>query len=260
MKITTEKFARNMRINILKMIQRSGASHIASAFSCTDIIAVLYNDILRQEKDIFVLSKGHAGSAVYAALYEKGILSKEEIGNYYLDGSNLSGHISHKGVKGVEFSTGSLGHGICAACGMALAEKLDGKDSHVYVLVGDGECEEGSVWETALFANHHKLDNFTVIVDKNNFQAITTCEETISLGDIASKFQAFDWQTVSADGHNYSDITRALKIRKEGKPVCIIANTVKGKGVSFMENNILWHYRDPQNEFYMNALAELESE
>ncbi|GHV00348.1 transketolase [Clostridia bacterium] len=259
--MTDKLFSKRMRINILKMISKAKASHIAAAFSCTDILAVLYNRILREEKhDVFILSKGHAGSAVYAALFEKGYIGQADIDSYYLDGSLLSGHVSHVGMDKIEFSTGSLGHGVCVACGMAVADKLDGRDSHIYALVGDGECEEGSVWETALLARHYRLDNFTVIVDRNKYQAITTCDETISLGDLGGKWRAFGWETVEIDGHDHASVAAALLKRKKDKPVCIIAHTVKGKGVSFMENNMLWHYRDPQNEFFANALAELEAQ
>lgn len=258
----TKQFAKNMRIDILKMIHKAGASHIASAFSCADILAVLYNEVLdldeKGNKDTFILSKGHAGSAVYAALYEKGILNAAEIQNYYLNGSNLSGHISHLNVKGIDFSTGSLGHGICVAAGMALADRMNGNQNHVYVIVGDGECEEGSVWESAIFANHQKLDNLTVIVDSNKYQAIDTCVNTASLSNLKDRWSAFGWQVIEIDGHDYDEIKKGLLLRKTDSPVCVIANTIKGKGVSFMENNILWHYRDPQGEFFERALIELE--
>lgn len=267
MPIESRALAKRVRLDVLEMIHNSHASHIGSAFSVTDILSVLYADIMNYrpgepqwtERDRLVLSKGHAGSALYAVLAEVGFFPKEWLENYYKNGSPLSGHISHKGVPGVELSTGSLGHGVCVACGMAYAAKTDGKNCRVFAITGDGECDEGSVWETAMFANHYRLSNFTLIVDHNGLQSFGPCEETVELLDIGKKFRDFGWNVTETDGHDHNELRRALSARFDnGRPVCVIAHTVKGKGVSFMENNVLWHYRDPQGEEYERALFELQ--
>lgn len=261
----SEQLALEIRRHAIEMTHASHASHIGAILSVTDIVAVLYNDILKidpqnpenDKRDRLILSKGHAGVSIYAALAEKGYFDKNILDTYYMDGSVLSGHVSHKGVAGVEVSTGSLGHGTGMAVGMALAARLDHKKHHIYVIVGDGECEEGSVWEAALFAAHQKLDNLTVIVDHNKMQAMGKCEEQAGLTELAKRWEIFGFHTLECDGHNHDELRKVLKVRKKEKPVCIVANTVKGKGISFMENNLLWHYRDPQGEFYDKAREEL---
>jgi transketolase len=244
------------------------SSHIASILSMADILAVLYGKVLcfKSEepkwagRDRFILSKGHAGAGVYATLAESGFFPVEKLQSHYQDGSDLSGHVSHKGIPGVEFSTGSLGHGLPVAAGMALAAKINNKKNRVFVLLGDGECDEGSNWEAILFAAHHKLDNLVAIVDRNMLQSIYSTEETLSLEPFAEKWKAFGWNVVEVDGHNHEEILNACKARLEvqNKPLCIIASTIKGKGVSFMENNILWHYRSPQGSEFEAAIRELE--
>lgn len=266
--MTSEELARRIRLHAVELTHRTHASHVASVLSVADIIAVLYEDVMRvfpdeprhPKRDRLVLSKGHAGLAVYAALAELGFFGREMLDTYYQDGSCLSGHISHKRVPGVEFSTGSLGHGVAAAAGMALAGKLDGKAHHVYAVAGDGECEEGSIWESALFAAHNKLDNFTVVVDHNQFQALGRCREQAGMEGLAEKWRQFDFLVAECNGHDHSELKDALKTAGHGQPACIIAHTVKGKGVSFMENELLWHYRDPQGEFYHTACMELKGE
>lgn len=266
--MTSEELARRIRLHAVELTHRAHASHVASVLSVADIIAVLYKDIMRvfparpdsPERDRLVLSKGHAGLAVYAALAELGFFGLEMLDTYYQDGSSLSGHVSHKNVPGVEFSTGSLGHGAAAAVGMALAGKLDGNGHHVYAVAGDGECEEGSIWESALFAAHHKLDNLTVVVDHNRYQALGTCEAQAGLSGLAEKWRQFGFAVAECDGHSHRELKEALKMAGCGKPACIIAHTVKGKGVSFMENELLWHYRDPQGEYYHAACRELRGE
>lgn len=262
----SKKLAWKIRRDAIEMVHNSHASHIAAVLSAADIIAVLYADILRVEpktpkspdRDRFVMSKGHAGIAVYAALAEMKYFPVADLETYYANGSALSGHISHKGVPGVELSTGSLGHGIAVACGMALAARSAGKDYRIYALVGDGECNEGVVWETALTANQYALDNFTVIVDRNGMQAMGHCEKLMQMEPMADKWRSFGWEVVDVeDGNNHDQLRRAFHAPANGKPKCIIARTVKGKGVSFMENDLLWHYRDPQGEFYDRAIAEL---
>ena len=254
----------------IEMTHLSHGSHIASILSVADILAVLYNDVVSldcnnpkwERRDRVVLSKGHAGAAIYATLAEKGFFSIEQLKTHYQDGSVLSGHVSHKGVPGVEVSTGSLGHGICMAEGIALGLKLDNKDNHVFVVCGDGECDEGSVWECALFSNHFNLDNFTVIIDHNKMQSLDYCENTLSLNPFVQKWQSFGWNVYDIDGHDHNALRETMRIckkNKNGKPNVVIANTIKGKGISFMEMNILWHYRFPhEGEEYKSALKELK--
>lgn len=184
----------------------------------------------------------------------------EELKTHYADGSRLSGHVSHKGIPGVEISTGSLGHGACMACGIALNAKLENMPYYTYAIVGDGECDEGSIWEMALFANHFKLNQFVVIVDHNKMQSLDYCENTLALSPFAEKWKAFGWNVYDIDGHNHDELRNALNDAKKSqdKPTVIIANTVKGNGISFMENDILWHYRFPHDgEEYDGALKEL---
>lgn len=263
--LTGKELALRIRYHAINMTHNAGASHIASVLSIADIVGMLYAEIMmsfpndpeNDQRDRFILSKGHAGVAIYAALAEIGFFPLGELEKYYLNGSFLSGHISHKNVNGVEFSTGSLGHGVCVASGMALSAKLDKKNHHIYSIIGDGECNEGSVWEMAMFARQNKLDNFTVIIDHNKLQATDTCKKTMDPIDLGKKWEAFGWNVIEIDGHNFSEIKSGLKRTEKEKPACIIAHTTKGKGISFMENNILWHYRDPQGDFYKKALMEL---
>lgn len=262
----SKELAWKIRRHAIEMTHISGGSHIASALSIADILGVLYNDVMNifpddpknENRDRFVLSKGHAGAAVYAALAEKGFFDTELLKTHYADGSKLSGHVSHKNVPGVELSTGSLGHGACVASGMAMAGKINKKNYRVFTITGDGECDEGSIWEVALFANHYRLSNFTVIVDHNKLQSLDTCENTLEFINLADKWRCFGWHVIEIDGHNHDEIRKALLYQDKEKPTCIIAHTIKGKGISFMENKVLWHYRDPQGEDYENAVKELE--
>ena len=256
----------------LEMTHISRGSHIGAIFSLAEIMATLYAKVLNvnpgqpkmPSRDRLILSKGHAGAAVYAALAETGFFPVEELSTHYANGSRLSGHVSHKGVPGVEFSTGSLGHGLPVAAGMALAAKKDNADHRVYVVMGDGECDEGSVWEAALQAHQYKLDNLVAVIDHNRMQSLDFCENTLALAPFAEKWRAFGWHAIEVDGHDTDALQAAFAEAKaqrgSGKPTVIIAVTVKGKGVSFMENNILWHYRTPQGEEYEAALAELEGQ
>ena len=267
--MNSKELSINIRESAITMVHQHHASHIASALSIADMLAVLYADILRvnpadpgwKERDRFILSKGHAGVAVYAALAERGFFPKDELASYYADGSVYSGHVSHKGVPGVEFSTGSLGHGACVATGMALAAKKKGAAHRVYTIIGDGECDEGSIWEMALFAKQQKLGNLTVLVDHNHMQAMGRCEDVVDLGDLAAKWGAFGWNVLEvSDGNDHDQLRSALQAETPAEvPTCIVAHTVKGKGVSFMENELLWHYRDPQGDFYDRAMKELEA-
>lgn len=268
--MNSEQLAWLIRRHGIEMTHISHGSHIGAILSVADIVAVLYNDVANispenlkdENRDRIILSKGHAGAAIYAALAEKGFFDRAELKTHYADGSRLSGHVSHKGVPGVEFSTGSLGHGACVAAGMALNAKLDKKPYYTYAIVGDGECDEGSIWEMALFANQFKLNQFVVIVDHNKMQSLDFCENTLSLAPFAEKWKAFGWNVLDIDGHNHDELRAAFAKAKESvdKPTVIIANTVKGKGISFMEFDILWHYRFPhEGEEYDGALKELHA-
>lgn len=256
----------------LEMTHISRGSHIGAIFSLAEIMATLYTGVLHvdplqpkmPDRDRLVLSKGHAGAAVYAALAERGFFDVEELSTHYANGSRLSGHVSHKGVPGVEFSTGSLGHGLAVCAGMALGAKKDNAPWRVFCVLGDGECDEGSVWEAALQAHHYGLDNLIAVVDHNRMQSLDFCENTIALEPFGEKWTAFGWNVIEVDGHDVDALRAAFEQAKanrgSGKPTVIIALTTKGKGVSFMENDILWHYRTPQGEEYDAALKELEAQ
>ena len=254
--MSAEKLAKEIRLNILRAILKSKASHIASAMSIVDILAVLYSDFISPEKIQFILSKGHAGVAVYSTLRAIGVIDEEMFATYYANGSYLGGHVSHKNVPGIYLSTGSLGGGVSVASGIALANKLDGNNENVYTIIGDGECGEGSIWEGALFAAHHKLNNLTVIIDRNFLQGCGTDKDILSLDSLSNKWRSFNWHVLEVDGHNYTELTNALKSIND-LPRCIIANTVKGSGFSFMENNNLWHYRNISEDDYKQALIEM---
>jgi transketolase len=259
------QLAKKIRISALKMTSKGGSSHIGSILSIADILAVLYGHVLRinpanpawELRDKFVLSKGHAGAGVYAALSHTGFFDTELLETHYQNGSLLSGHVSHKGIPGVEFSTGSLGHGLAVAVGMSLDEKLRGGRNKVYCLLSDGECDEGSNWEAVLIAAHHKLDNLIVIVDYNKLQSVGTNSETLNLEPFTDKWRAFNWDVLECDGHSLSELSDVLTANRNSAPLCVIAHTVKGKGVSFMENQVLWHYRTAKGEEFENAIKEL---
>lgn len=245
----------------VEMTHLSGGSHIGAILSVADIMGVLYADILKfnkdnpswDERDRFILSKGHAGASVYAAIAESGFFSVDELKTHYANGSRLSGHVSHH-LPGIDFSTGSLGHGLPVAAGRALAAKQDNKSFRSFVVMGDGECNEGSVWEAAEFANHFKLDNLVAIVDHNHMQSLDYCNNTLEV-EMAKRWAGFGWNVIEVDGHNHDELRNALKntSNPENKPTVIIAHTVKGKGVSFMEMDILWHYRFPHEGWEYNC-------
>jgi len=260
--------AKRIRKHALQMTSSGSSSHIGSIFSIADILAVLYGKVLKFDpnipkwidRDRFILSKGHAGAGVYASLAEMGFFPLEMLKNHYRNGSQLSGHVSHKGIPGVEFSTGSLGHGLSVATGMAMAGKINNMNHRVFVLLGDGECDEGAVWEAAMFASHHKLNNLVAIIDRNRLQSILSTEETIALEPFVDKWRAFGWCALEVDAHNHIDLINAFAIEKSvslSQPLVVIANSIKGKGVSFMENSVLWHYRSAQGDEYEKALNEL---
>jgi len=263
----SETIADNIRRKIIQMTNLSGASHVGSGLSIADILAVLYRDILNISPDMiengsrdrFILSKGHAAAALYAALSEVGLLSENEVLTHCANGSRLMGHASHH-LPGVEFSTGSLGHGLPVGGGMALADQLDGKSRRVIVLLSDGECDEGSNWEAIMFAGFKKLRNLMAVVDYNKIQSLRSTAETLDLEPFADKWQAFGWAVEEVDGHNHDDLKVVLgKSDPKGRPTVVICHTTKGKGVSFMENSVLWHYRAPKNAEYDAAMAELNA-
>ena len=216
--MTSEQLAWKIRRHGVEMTHLSGGSHIGSVMSVADLMAVLYNDIANVDpknpkmpnRDRVILSKGHAGASVYAALAERGFFDTEELKTHYQNGSRLSGHVSHKGVPGVEFSTGSLGHGLPVAAGMAMAAKKDNKEHKIFVILGDGECDEGSVWEAALVAHHYELDNLIAIVDHNKMQSLDFCENTIKLSPFADKWKSFGWNVLDIDGHNHDELRKAF--------------------------------------------------
>jgi transketolase len=264
------ELATRIRRHAVRMTNLGGSSHVGSVLSMADIIAVLYGSIMRidptspsrADRDRFILSKGHAGAGVYAVLAEAGFFPIEWLDKHCADGSVLSGHVSHRGVPGVEISTGSLGHGLSVGAGMALGAKLDMLTNRVFVLLSDGECDEGSTWEAAMFSSHHRLDNLVAIVDYNKIQSLASVEETLGLEPFADKWRAFGWSCVEVDGHDHASLFSHLSAipRTTGKPTCLLAHTVKGKGVSFMERSVLWHYRTPRGSEYDDALNELGDE
>lgn len=269
--MNSEQLAWKIRRHGIEMTHLSGGSHIGAILSVADIIAVLYSGVMnidpknpkKMDRDRFILSKGHAGASIYAALAENGFFEVEELKTHYQNGSRLSGHVSHH-LPGVDFSTGSLGHGLSAGVGMAYAAKKDGKSHKVYVVLGDGECDEGSVWEAALFANHFRLNNLVAIVDHNHMQSTDFQENTLEIENFGEKWKAFGWNVIEVDGNSHEELNvafeQAEKLSKEEahKPTVIIANTIKGCGVSFMQNDILWHYRFPHEGWeYDCAVAEL---
>jgi transketolase len=263
-----KELSRRIRVQVLQMTHRARSSHVGSSFSIVDLLAVLYTKILRvrpnepdwPDRDRFLLSKGHGAAALYATLAERGFFPEGWLTEFNADGTHLAGHVTHHGVPGVEVSTGSLGHGLPLGCGMALAAKRDSRPARVFVLMSDGECDEGSNWEAALFAPHHRLDNLTAIIDYNKIQSFGSVEEVLNLHPLAEKWRAFGWAVSEIDGHNHEEVTRTLESSptEVGLPTCIIAHTVKGKGVSFMEGRLLWHYRPPDANELQAALQELE--
>ncbi len=262
-----ERLARTIRRDCLQMTHRASASHIGTSLSIADILAVLYSGGLRvdparpgwDERDRFIQSKGHGAAALYAVLAECGFFPRSWLDTYCQDGSSLFGHVTHHGIPGVEVSTGSLGHGLSIGCGMALAAKRDGKAHRVVALLSDGECDEGSTWEAVRFAPQHRVDNLTAIVDYNKIQSLGDVKAVLDLEPMVDKWRAFGWAVREIDGHDTSAIRECLAGLPfaPGRPSCIVAHTVKGKGVSFMENKLAWHYKSPKQDELARALAEL---
>ena len=259
--------AKEVRKMILYMLYKCKGPHIGSSFSIVEILVALYFKGLSispkkyqdKNRDRFILSKGHACPALYATLFLRGFISKKVLDGFSVDGGTLEQHPTRNHRWGIEVSTGSLGHGLSIGAGMAVAGKADKRKYRVFVLLGDGEINEGSIWEAAMFASHNKLDNLIAIIDLNKIQALGNTEEVINMEPLAEKWRSFGWAVREIDGHNFKDILNVLeKIPfQRKKPSVIIANTTKGKGVSFMENDLLWHYRCPDEGEYKRALKEI---
>jgi transketolase len=264
----TEALARTIRANSLRMVHRADASHIGSSLSMADLLAVLYAGVLRidpsrpqaPDRDRFLLSKGHGAAAVYACLAARGFFPESWLTSYCEDGSRLSGHLTHHEVPGVEVSTGSLGHGLPLASGMALAGMRQRRPYRVFTLLSDGECDEGATWEAALFAPHHKLENLVAIIDYNRIQSFGRVEDVLDLEPFAEKWQAFGWGVRAINGHNHRQIAACLTGLpfERGRPSLLLAHTVKGKGVPFMEDQLEWHYRSPNARQLDEALDAVE--
>lgn len=264
------EFARQVRIDVAKVLSRTHDSHIGGGYSAIDILTVLYKKVLKMDKDnledpnrnVFILSKGHIAASMYVTLAHMGIIPLEDLKKHTADGENYAGHTRKyqtKGVKGIEMSAGSLGHGAGVGAGMAYAKRCQGLEGNVYVLMGDGECNEGSVWEAAMFASKFQLSNLVLIVDRNRLQSYGSDKEVLDMGDMGAKFAAFGFQVMEINGHDYDQIYRALTTgvsRNPASPTVIIANTVKGKGASFMENRLEWHFKSPNAEQLQIILEE----
>lgn len=259
--------AKEIRKKSLRMVYQAKASHIGGALSMVDILSVLYSSVLKydssdphwSERDRFILSKGHSCVSFYSTLALCGFFPLEELNEYGNNGSRLLSHTTHY-VPGIELSAGSLGHGFPVACGVALAAKRKKESYRTFVLVGDGEMDEGSNWEALLFAAHFELDNLCLIIDYNKIQSLGATNDVLKLEPLKSKLEAFNWNVLQINGHNHDEIlqafTNAAEVKK--KPTVIIADTIKGKGVSFMENQLLWHYKSPSEEQYNQAIEEIE--
>lgn len=264
--MTPAELARQVRRHAVSMCAAANASHVGTCLSVADILAVLYSRILRHDparpdwpdRDRFILSKGHGAAALYAVLAERGFIPVGQLADYCADGSALTGHVSHA-VPGVEFSTGSLGHGLSVGCGLALAAKRGRETWRVFVVLSDGELDEGSNWEAAMFAAHHGLDNLVAVVDYNKIQSYGRVADVLGLEPLAAKWQAFGWATREADGHDATTLGQILSgvPLEPGRPSVVVAHTVKGKGVSFMEDDLAWHYRSPTDDLLRRAMDEL---
>ena len=258
---------RKIRVKVLNMLHVAQTSHAGSCLSVADLLSVLYGEILNvypnypdnPERDRFILSKGHAAAALYSVLSEVGFFSDELLDSFCRNGSKIAGHASHTSVPGIEFSTGSLGHGLAVGAGISLVAKRDHLKHRTFVLLSDGECDEGSIWEAAIFAAHHRLDNLVAIIDYNKIQSLGYVDEIASLEPFSKKWNSFGWATKEIDGHSIEEILNTFSsIPFEiDRPTCVIAHTIKGKGVSFMEDDLLWHYRSPDDQELKSALLEL---
>ena len=262
-----EDIAREIRCSVLTMVREAGVGHIGGSLSVTDILVALYFKVLNidpgnpewPDRDRLVISKGHSAAAIYSILAERGFFDKEELKSFGLINSNLQVHPDKNKVPGIEASTGALGQGLSIGLGMALAARLNKKTYYTFVILGDGEIQEGQIWEAAMFASHHKIDNLTAILDYNNVQLMGKVSEIMEVAPVAEKWSSFGWEVSEIDGHDFTQITESLYSAKKvkEKPTIIIANTVKGKGVSFMQNTCKWHGSVPTREEYIKAIAEV---
>lgn len=250
------EIAKQIRIRIIQISNRAKSSHVGSCLSIVDILVVLYKNFINK-KNIFVLSKGHACLAYYCVLQKFGHFSNKTLNSYGKNNTILLSHVSHK-VPGVEFSTGSLGHGLPYATGRALAEKINITNNKIFVLISDGELNEGTTWESLLFASFHKLDNLIIIIDYNKIQSLDFTKNILKLEPLRKKFQSFGCNVKNINGHNFIQIYKSFFVRKNKKPTVIIANTIKGKGVNFMENSISWHYKYPSAQELQVAIKEIQ--
>lgn len=259
------KKLKEIRQTIIKIVHKANVSHIGAALSVVDILYTLYFKVVNitpqnindKNRDIIILSKGHASAALYSVLYHKGFLSKDLLDNYSIDGGSLPCHIDKEKSPFFEVSAGSLGHGASLGTGFALAKKMNNNSGRVFVICGDGECNEGSVWEALMFVSSNKLNNYVFIVDYNKFQGFGVTNEVINQQNLAQRLESFGFAVLGIDGHNFDAIEKSLKYKSD-KPVAIIAHTIKGKGVSFMENKLEWHYKSPNDEQLEIALQEIE--
>ena len=265
----SEEIATYCRRDVVKMTSKGNSSHVGSCLSCIDILSVLYSSVLNIDpkqpnmanRDIFIMSKGHAGAALYSVLARVGFFETNLLDNHYQNGGNLSGHVNSHLLNGIEVSTGSLGNGLGIACGYAYRGYINNSKSRTYTLISDGELNEGSTWEAILFAAHHKLDKLTCILDANKFQSIKSTSETLNVEPIKSKIETFGWRVAEINGNNHGELKKILLDNissKNNSPLFIIARTIKGKGVSFMENNVLWHYRNAKGDEFNKAMEELK--
>ena len=263
--IASKKLSKAARKSIIEMVFLGKSSHVASSLSVVDALSVIYSGSFNinpenfsdASRDRIIVSKGHAAAAYYSVLAHAGFFSKEILKTFSQDGSLIGGHVTSGKVPGVEFSSGSLGHGMPYGVGLAMGIKKNGIDANVCVVMSDGECDEGTTWESALLASHWKLNNLTIVIDRNGLQSLTTTEETLALEPLADKWRAFGWEVICINGNSHNELTKAFGIRSNN-PKCIIANTIKGFGVNFMHNSVVWHYRTPSSEEVSKALEEIE--
>ena len=265
-----ENISKDIRCSILTMVKEAEVGHIGGSLSVTEILVSLYFKILRidpknpswEDRDRFILSKGHGAAALYSTLALKGFFPKDKLKTFGQINSCFQVHPDKTKVPGIEASTGALGQGLSIGIGMALSARLNKKDYHTYVIIGDGETQEGQIWEAAMFASHYKLDNITVILDYNKVQLMGSISEIMEIAPVADKWSAFGWEIFNIDGHDFSEIIDGLQKAREvkGKPTLIIANTIKGKGVSFMQNLCKWHGSVPTEKEYENAIKEIKNQ
>ncbi len=268
MNLPSKELVKKVKETCLKLSHNTNASHLGGAFSVADILTVLYTGILNYNisdpkmpgRDRLFYSKGHACTALYAILKEVGFYDDAALQTFSQNGSLFTTHVNHK-IPGIEFSTGSLGHALSVSCGVALAGKRKSENWHVFTILSDGELNEGSNWEAILFAPHHKLNNLTVIVDYNKIQSLGTVAEVLNLDPLSKKFESFGWDVTEINGHDHKEILEALQKENihASKPRVVIAHTIKGKGIDFMENQLAWHYKSPNKEQLASAIAQIES-